>query len=97
VEPSATGELERALSLPVRSALVLLKAYKLLISQLFAGSCRFVPSCSEYAAVAIRRHGLLEGSWLAARRLGRCHPFCEAGYDPVPGTDAPVHTADRIT
>jgi putative membrane protein insertion efficiency factor len=83
--------------LGARVALVLLRAYKILLSPLFAGSCRFVPSCSDYAAEAIRRHGLGKGTWLAAKRLGRCHPFCEAGYDPVPEADTPVRrTADRI-
>jgi uncharacterized protein len=71
-------------SLPVRAALLLLRTYKLLISPYFAGSCRFLPSCADYAAEAITVHGLLAGSWLAARRLARCHPFCEAGHDPVP-------------
>ena len=70
------------------AALLLIRAYKILISPLFAGSCRFVPSCSEYAAEAIRRHGLLRGSWMGLRRLARCHPLCEAGYDPVPDRDA---------
>jgi putative membrane protein insertion efficiency factor len=68
----------------VRVALGLIKAYKILISPIFTGSCRFVPSCSDYTADAIRRYGLVYGSWLGARRLARCHPFCEAGYDPVP-------------
>jgi putative membrane protein insertion efficiency factor len=46
--------------------------------------CRFTPSCSTYAAEAITAHGAARGSWLAARRLGRCHPFGGSGYDPVP-------------
>lgn len=86
----------RAPGLGVRGALVLLRAYKILLSPLFAGSCRFVPSCSDYAAEAIRRHGLARGTWLAAKRLARCHPFCEAGYDPVPEAGAAGRTADRI-
>jgi putative membrane protein insertion efficiency factor len=68
----------------VRAALRLLRAYKVLISPYFTGSCRFLPSCSEYAAIAIERHGVLRGGWLAARRLARCHPLCAAGHDPVP-------------
>ena len=71
-------------SLPVRAALLLLRTYKLLVSPYFAGSCRFLPSCADYAAEAMMVHGLLAGSWLAASRLARCHPFCEAGHDPVP-------------
>ena len=70
--------------LPVSIALVLLRAYKLLLSPLFVGSCRFTPSCSDYAADALRQHGIVRGGWLAIRRLGRCHPLCAGGYDPVP-------------
>jgi uncharacterized protein len=68
----------------VRVALRLVRGYQVLFSPYFAGSCRFLPSCSEYAVIAIDRHGVLRGSWLAARRLMRCHPLCAAGHDPVP-------------
>jgi len=68
----------------VRLALRLIRLYKILLSPYFAGACRFVPSCADYAAEAVARHGLIRGSWLAARRLSRCHPLCAAGYDPVP-------------
>jgi uncharacterized protein len=68
----------------VRAALWFLRAYKVLVSPYFAGSCRFLPSCSEYAAIAIDRHGVIRGGWLAVRRLIRCHPLCAAGHDPVP-------------
>jgi putative membrane protein insertion efficiency factor len=67
-----------------RGLLALLTVYKGLFSSLFAGSCRFVPSCSEYARDAIVEHGALKGSWLAARRLARCHPAGSSGFDPVP-------------
>lgn len=67
-----------------RMALALLRLYKLAFSPMFAGSCRFLPSCSEYAAEAVRRHGVLRGTLLAAGRLSRCHPFAAAGVDPVP-------------
>jgi uncharacterized protein len=50
------------------------------------GACRFQPTCSEYAALAIATYGPVRGSWLAAGRLLRCHPFCRGGFDPVPGT-----------
>jgi len=63
---------------------VLLRAYKLFISQYFRGSCRFVPSCADYAAEAIRRHGFIRGGLLAARRVGRCQPLGTPGFDPVP-------------
>lgn len=68
----------------VRAALRLIRAYKILISPYFTGSCRFLPSCADYAAIAVERHGVVRGSLLAARRLARCHPLCAAGHDPVP-------------
>ena len=67
-----------------RAAVGLLRLYKILLSPLFAGSCRFVPSCSDYAREAIVEHGVIRGTWLAACRLGRCHPFGSSGFDPVP-------------
>ena len=67
-----------------RLALFLLTTYKVLLSQMFAGSCRFVPSCSDYARDAVVEHGAIKGSWLAARRLARCHPAGSFGVDPVP-------------
>ena len=72
------------LSLAQRFALGLLRSYKVLISPLFAGSCRFLPSCSDYAAEAVARFGVMHGSLLAARRLARCHPLAAHGCDPVP-------------
>jgi hypothetical protein len=65
-------------------ALAALRCYKILFSPLFAGSCRFVPSCSDYARDAIVEHGLVKGTWLALRRLSRCHPLGSSGLDPVP-------------
>jgi putative membrane protein insertion efficiency factor len=73
------------LSLGQRAALGLLRAYKLLISPMFAGSCRFLPSCSDYTAEAISRFGVVRGTLLGARRLARCHPLGSHGLDPVPG------------
>lgn len=74
-----------------RLLLVAITGYKGLLSPLFAGSCRFVPSCSEYARLAVVEHGALKGSWLALRRLARCHPAGAHGFDPVPprATDVP--------
>lgn len=62
----------------------LLRAYRAVISPLYGQVCRYHPSCSAYALEAVRDHGALRGSWLAARRLGRCHPWAAGGYDPVP-------------
>ena len=73
-----------ALGLLQRGAVGLIRLYKILLSPLFAGSCRFVPSCSDYAREAILEHGVMTGTWLAVIRLGRCHPFGSSGFDPVP-------------
>ena len=72
------------LSSAQQSALALLSVYKILLSPLFAGSCRFLPSCSEYAREAVLRFGAVRGSMLALRRLARCHPLGSHGFDPVP-------------
>jgi conserved hypothetical protein YidD len=61
-----------------------IRGYQRFISPALPPSCRFTPSCSAYAVEAITRHGALRGSWLAARRLVRCHPFHPGGVDPVP-------------
>ena len=64
--------------------IALIRLYQLMLSPFLGGACRFVPSCSAYAREAIERHGALGGSWLALRRLLRCHPFGGSGFDPVP-------------
>lgn len=69
----------------------LLAAYKYLISPWTGNSCRFYPTCSEYARDAIETHGPLRGTWMTLRRLGRCHPFHPGGYDPV---SKPSHSQD---
>lgn len=63
--------------------IVLIRFYQRYLSPLKPPSCRFYPTCSEYACQALARHGVFKGSLLAARRLFRCHPFCRGGYDPV--------------
>ena len=68
----------------VRIVLGLLKGYKILISPLFTGACRFQPSCSDYMSEAITLHGVRRGVWLGLVRLSRCRPFGGNGYDPVP-------------
>lgn len=62
----------------------LIKFYQLCISPLTPHSCRFVPTCSEYALGALKKHGLVKGGWLAVRRIVRCNPWGGSGYDPVP-------------
>jgi uncharacterized protein len=67
-----------------RVLLVAIRAYQVTISPLFAGSCRYYPSCSQYTYEAVTRYGWLRGSWMGMKRIGRCHPFSKGGYDPVP-------------
>ena len=62
----------------------IVKAYQTLISPLFPPTCRFYPSCSQYAIEAISSHGALRGGWLAIKRIAKCHPFHAGGFDPVP-------------
>jgi len=62
----------------------LIRGYRVFLSPLFPPACRFQPTCSQYALEAVDRFGALQGSWLAARRICRCHPFHPGGYDPVP-------------
>lgn len=69
---------------PRTIAVGLLRGYKRFVSPLLPPACRFHPSCSVYAAEAIERHGALRGGLLAVRRLSRCHPWNEGGFDPVP-------------
>ena len=68
-----------------RTLVGLIRFYQRAVSPLTPAACRFTPSCSAYAEEAIGEHGPARGSWLALRRLLRCHPFGSAGYDPVPG------------
>lgn len=72
---------KRLCALPL---IVLVRFYQLCISPFTPPSCRFVPTCSQYALEALRKHGPLKGSWLTIRRLARCHPWGGSGYDPVP-------------
>jgi uncharacterized protein len=66
-----------------RILILVLKGYKILISPLLPSACRFYPTCSEYMMDAVARHGAARGIWMGLKRLGRCHPFHEGGYDPV--------------
>ena len=67
-----------------RFLLAAIRFYRRYISPLRKPCCRFIPTCSEYALEAVEKYGPWKGSWLALKRLLRCHPFCRGGYDPVP-------------
>ena len=77
------------------AVLALLRGYKWAVSPLLPPACRYLPTCSEYAAESIERHGVFRGSALAAWRLLRCHPFVRGGYDPVPLSGAAPETLVR--
>ena len=77
------------------SILTLIHAYRLLVSPILPRSCRFEPTCSAYAAEAVRRFGAGTGGWLTLRRLVRCHPWGGAGFDPVPETPSLVRPGLR--
>jgi putative membrane protein insertion efficiency factor len=64
--------------------IALIKLYRYAISPYLAPSCRYTPTCSSYAIEAVQRFGVFRGSWMAVRRISRCHPWHEGGYDPVP-------------
>jgi hypothetical protein len=70
-------------NLSVNLATLLIKVYKYAISPVLPSSCRFYPSCSEYAIDALKKYGLLRGSWLTLKRIARCHPLSAGGHDPV--------------
>jgi len=75
---------EKRVSGPVsRFCLLLIKGYQYCISPLFPPCCRYIPTCSEYAAQAVIKYGPVRGMWLAIRRILRCHPFVQGGYDPL--------------
>jgi putative membrane protein insertion efficiency factor len=72
------------LGFPKRGAIALVNFYRKYISPMFPPSCRYVPTCSEYAMIALQRYGFIKGSWMAIKRICRCHPWHPGGYDPVP-------------
>lgn len=74
------------LSLAQRASIACVRAYRLLLSPWLGNACRFEPTCSVYAIGAIERHGAFVGVLLTAGRIGRCHPWCAGGHDPVPAT-----------
>lgn len=74
---------------PRVAVLATIRFYRAAVSPLLPPACRYEPSCSEYARIAVERFGATRGVWLALRRLGRCHPFGGSGYDPVPEATPP--------
>ena len=84
-----------------KTLLFLIRAYQLVLGPVLGGSCRFLPTCSEYAREAVERHGALRGSWLTLRRLTKCHPLGSSGLDLVPergtvASRAPLARAPRL-
>ncbi|MBB1073309.1 membrane protein insertion efficiency factor YidD [Rhodoferax sp. 4810] len=74
-----------------RLLILLVKGYRLFLSPALGSSCRFEPTCSAYALQALQTHGAGKGGYLTLRRIGRCHPWCEGGLDPVP----PAHSGSQ--
>jgi len=72
--------------------IALVRGYRAVVSPLLPSSCRYLPTCSEYCIEAIELHGAGRGSWLAAKRIARCHPFHVGGYDPVPLVRGAAHS-----
>lgn len=70
--------------LPTRCVIAIIDFYRYFLSPLLGKSCRFHPTCSAYGRQAILRFGVIKGCWMTIKRLGRCHPWHEGGYDPVP-------------
>jgi putative membrane protein insertion efficiency factor len=85
-EPARAGVASRTARTIVAGSI---RGYQHLISPLLPDSCRFQPTCSSYALTSVERFGVMRGGWLAVKRIGRCHPFNEGGYDPVPETLRP--------
>ena len=88
----------RVISKKLKQAVMfLIKGYRYAISPMLGQHCRYYPSCSGYAYLAIERHGLLRGTWLSVKRILRCHPWHEGGYDPVPECTGNNHSHDNDT
>jgi uncharacterized protein len=83
-QPRESGASQRAKAVIDRLIIRVLRGYKRWLSPLLGPRCRFTPTCSEYAMVAIARFGTFKGGWLALRRIARCHPLHPGGHDPVP-------------
>lgn len=84
IEPPADASLMKRPNFAARVGIGLVRFYQRYISSITPASCRYQPTCSQYTLEAIQRYGLVRGSWLGTKRIGRCHPFHPGGYDPVP-------------
>jgi putative membrane protein insertion efficiency factor len=76
-----SGKFTKILAWPL---IALVRVYQLIISPFLPKTCRFYPTCSSYSLEALKKHGILKGSWLSVKRISRCHPGNPGGYDPVP-------------
>ena len=83
--------MNRPAAIAARAAALVLRGYQLLVSPIYGPVCRYAPSCSHYAQEAVLTHGVVRGSWLALKRLARCHPWGGSGFDPVPACRAHTH------
>lgn len=83
----------RLTHLPALLARVVIRTYQVVLSPFIGNQCRFHPTCSHYALEAIEHYGAVRGSWMALRRIGRCHPFNPGGMDPVPPRDSGNQTS----
>jgi putative membrane protein insertion efficiency factor len=79
-----------------RILIVAVRGYQLLISPWTPAACRYTPTCSSYAIEALEKHGALRGTWLAVRRVARCHPWGGHGWDPVPATEVEAEGTDSL-
>lgn len=92
---AASGTVRALRSLPRWTLVAVLRVYQTVISPMTGPTCRYYPSCSQYALVAVQRHGALRGTWLAGRRLLRCHPWAAGGVDDVPAARSSHSCADE--
>lgn len=71
-------------SISTKICIIFIRGYQIIISPLIGPRCRFTPTCSNYAIQALKTHGMIKGCWLTLKRILKCHPLHEGGYDPVP-------------
>ncbi|WP_336515129.1 membrane protein insertion efficiency factor YidD [Pollutibacter soli] len=83
-EQTSNSFLQQLLRILAYPFILLIRLYQLIISPILGPKCRFEPSCSAYGVEALKKHGLIRGTWLTVRRIARCHPWGGSGYDPVP-------------